>query len=692
MANVNEYSYFDRELSWLSFNYRVLQESFDKSNPLVERLRFLGIYSNNQDEFFRVRVATLRRLIQLNIDNNTPDENKAIQNTLNKINKEVKKQRDIFEKTYESLIKELRKHNILKINEKDLSLEQGVIVRQYFKDKVQTHLFPIMVKNFKGANALADKSIYLAIELRRTDKPEKNTYAIMEIPTSSVNRFFILPEKDGKKYFILLDDIIRYCLDEIFVRFKFTAFSAFTFKFTRDAELDIDNDVSKSFLEIMADSLEQRKTASALRFVYDKSMPKEILKVVVNKLKITDYDQLVEGGRYHNFKDFMDFPNFGDTSLEYPKVEPIIQKDFSESGSIIKAFRDKDIMLHYPYQSFQYIVELLREASIDPKVISIKMTLYRVSKPSNIINALINAARNGKKVTVFLELQARFDEEANIYYSEELQKNGVKVLTSIPGLKVHCKLLLIKRQEIDGLRYYANIGTGNFHEKTCRVYSDSSLLTSNPEITFEVEKVFGLFSMSFRPSRFRTLVVSPFSNRSFFIKLIENEIENAKLKREAWCIIKLNSLADIKLINKLYQASNAGVKVFCIIRGICKLVPGVKGMSENIQVISIVDKYLEHSRILAFCNSGDERYLISSADWMMRNLDNRIEVTVPIFDKEIQKELKEILMIQLKDNTKARIIDKDMKNNYVKKVGNAVRAQVDFYDFLYSKHGKEKKL
>jgi len=428
MAIVREYKYFDRELSWLNFNYRVLQEALDKTNPVIERIRFLGIFSNNQDEFFRVRVATLRRLVQLNFDNNNLEEGKLFQNNLNKILKEVKKQRDIFEKTYQELIKELKKKNIYKLSEKELSKEQGQIVRQYFKDKVQTHLFPIMLKNFKGANTLADKSIYLAVELLRADKPEKNTYAIMEIPTSSVNRFLILPENDGHKYYIMLDDIIRYCLDDIFLRFKFTAFTAYTFKFTRDAELDIDNDVSKSFLEIMADSLEQRKTASALRFVYDKSMPKDILKVVINKLKITDYDQLVEGGRYHNFKDFMNFPNFGEELLEYPKVNPIPHKDFSEGASVIKAFREKDLMLHYPYQSFQYVVELLREASIDPKVISIKMTLYRVSKPSNVINALINAARNGKKVTVFLELQARFDEEANIYYSEELDDSEAEVI------------------------------------------------------------------------------------------------------------------------------------------------------------------------------------------------------------------------------------------------------------------------
>jgi polyphosphate kinase len=688
MARITNYQYFDRELSWLSFNFRVLQEAMDKTNPLNERIKFLGIFSNNQDEFFRVRVATLRRLIHLNYRSKS-GENTYLQSNLDNILFEVRKQKEIFEAIYKDILKELEGHSIYKVNEKTLSETQGRFVRNYFREKVHTHLFPILLKNFKWGNQLSDKNIYFAVELLRTEKPEKNAYAIMEIPTGSVDRFFVLPEENGKKYFILLDDVIRYCLDEVFSRFKFDGFNAYTFKFTRDAELEIDNDVSKSFMEIMVDSLEQRKKGTALRLVYDKEMPKDVLKAVVSKLKITDKDQLVEGARYHNFKDFMGFPNLGPSALENPKVAPLPHKDIPESGSIIKAIREKDIMLHYPYQSFQYIVDLLREASIDPKVQSIKMTLYRVSNPSNVINALINAARNGKRVTVFLELQARFDEEANIYWSEQLQKNGVNVLTSIPGLKVHSKLILIKRKERDGVRLYANIGTGNFHEKTGKLYCDDTLLTCNPSITYEVEKVFGLFHMSFRPSRFRTLVVSPFSNRNFFIRLLDHEIRNAKLKREAWCVIKLNSLSDLKLINKLYQASNAGVKIYCIIRGICKLMPGVKGLSENIKVVSILDKYLEHSRVMIFHNGGDERYFISSADWMVRNLDNRIEVTTPIFDKDIQKELKEMLMIQLRDNTKARIIDKNDENKYVSKEGAKVRAQIDLYDYLKEKHIKK---
>lgn len=679
------YRYFDRELSWLSFNYRVLQESMDITNPLNERIKFLGIFSNNQDEFFRVRVATLRRLIELHLEREGEERN-TFQETLDEVMKMVKQQQKEFEKLYDLLIDELEKYNIYKLNEKKLSDKQGEYIRSYFKKNVQTHLFPIMLKGFKSSNTLNDKSIYFAIELLRSDKPEKNTYAIMEIPAGRVDRFIVLPEENGNKYFILLDDVIRYCLDEVFTRFKFDDYNAYTFKFTRDAELDIDNDVSKSFLEIMAESLEQRKQASALRFVYDKKMPEPMLEAILSKLKITSNDQLVKGARYHNFKDYMDFPNLGPKSLENSVKQPVPHKDIPESGSIIKAIRKKDIMLHYPYQSFQYIVDLLREASIDPKVQSIKMTLYRVANPSNVINALINAARNGKHVTVFLELQARFDEEANIYWSEQLQKNGVKVLTSIPGLKVHSKLILIKRKEKEGIRFYANIGTGNFHEKTSDIYCDDALLTCNPQITKEVDKVFGLCLMSFRTSRFSSLIVSPFSTRNFFVRMIQNEIKNARLKREAWMILKLNSLSDIRLIKKLYQASNAGVKIYCIIRGICKLVPGVKGLSENIQVISILDKYLEHSRVMIFCNGGKERYYISSADWMVRNLDHRIEVTTPVNDPEIQEELKNMMMIQLKDNTKARIIDEKMSNRYLKEKGESVRAQEEIYNYLRKVH------
>jgi polyphosphate kinase len=677
--------YFDRELSWLSFNARVLQEASDPTNPLIERLKFLGIYSNNQDEFYRVRVATIRRLADL--EDRTPDEiEKSYRETLEQVKSEVRRQQKIYVDTYDSLLRELRKQNIWIINEDELDTEQGEFVRAYFREKVRPYLFPIMLKYFKNTEFLTDYSIYLAVMLGRSDAPEKDAMAMIEVPTQSVSRFLVLPEKGEKKFIILLDDVIRYCLDEIFSRFKFDNYKAYTFKFTRDAELDIDNDVSKSFLELVTESLAQRKKGNAVRFVYDREMPNEILQMLLNKLKISARDNVVEGGRYHNFKDLMSFPNLGGPGLVNQKVNPVLHRDIPVGSSIIKAIRNKDIMLHYPYHSFQHIVDLLREASIDPKVRSIKMTIYRVSNPSNIINALINAARNGKMVTVFMELQARFDEETNIFWAGKLQEAGVKVYHGIKGLKVHCKLILIKRKELNEFRSYANIGTGNFHEKTGSLYCDEALLTANPLITSEVDKVFDLFETSFKPPRFRTLVISPFSTRNFFLKMINNEIVNARSGKEAWAIIKLNSLADVRLINKLYQASQEGVKLQLIVRGICKLIPGVPGMSENIRVISIIDKYLEHARICIFNNGGNERYFISSADWMIRNLDTRIEVTTPIFDPEIQKELKDILELQLSDNTKARIIDCKKSNMYHRNMNKPVRAQVDIYNYLKQIH------
>ena len=676
--------YFNREISWLSFNDRVLQEASDKKNPLIERLKFLGIFSNNQDEFFKVRVATINRLIELKKDE--IDVDKDYKKIFIEIITTVQEQQKKFTAIYNQLKNELDNHNIYIVNENEIDKEQGEFVRSYFREKVRHNLFPIMLKSFKSSQNLADSSIYFAINLGRSDAPEKDTYAIMEIPTLSVNRFLVLPERDGKKFIILLDDVIRYSLNEIFARFKYDSFKAYTFKFTRDAGLDIDNDVSKSFLEVMSESLGQRKSAPTLRFVYDSEIPEDLLNNIISKLKITGKDHIDKGGRYHNFKDFMKFPNLGDSSLEFEKIKPVAHKDIPDGIRIMRTIRRKDLLLHYPYQSFHYIIELLREASIDPKVKSIKMTLYRVSNPSNVINALISAARNGKEVIVYLELQARFDEKANIYWSGKLHEAGVSVLTGIPGLKVHSKLLLIKRKEGDSFRLYANIGTGNFNEKTGSLYCDNALLTCNPLITNEVEKVFGLFKMSFRPSDFKTLVVSPFSTRNFFIRMINHEIRNAKLGKDAWMTIKLNSLTDVSLINKLYQASELGVKINLIIRGICKLVPGVEGMSNNISVISIVDKYLEHSRVMVFCNGGDERYFISSADWMVRNLDDRIEVTTPIFDPDIQKEIKEMLQIQLNDNTKARIIDADMNNRYVINDSEKVRAQIDIHKYLLNRH------
>jgi polyphosphate kinase len=678
--------YFDREISWLSFNERVLQEAESDKNPLIERMKFLGIFSNNQDEFFKVRVATINRLIEINVDKRI-----RYKKILEQILQTVRKQQDKFVNIYDKLKKELEQHNIFIVNEKEISKQQGEFVREYFREKVRHNLFPIILKNLKSHKNLADSSIYLGIVLGRTDKVDKRTYAIMEIPTNAVGRFLILPEYDGKKYIMLLDDVIRYSLDEVFARFKYDSFKAYTFKFTRDAGLDIDNDVSKSFLEVVNESLNQRERASALRFVYDEDMPEDLLNSITNKFKITSKDHLDKGGRYHNFKDFMKFPNLGEKSLEFKKIKSVPHKDIPNGIRIMRVIREKDILLHYPYQSFNYIIELLREASIDPKVESIKMTLYRVSNPSNVINALVNAARNGKDVTVFLELQARFDEKANIYWSEKLQSAGVNVLTGIPGLKVHSKLILIKRREKDRVRMYTNIGTGNFHEKTAKLYSDVSLLTSNQGIAREVDGVFNLFKMSFRPSKFKTLIVSPFGTRNFFIRMINEEIRNARAGKDAWMIVKLNSLSDIVLINKLYKASEEGVKIDLIIRGICKLIPGVEGQSSNINVISIVDRYLEHSRIAIFNNGGDERCFISSADWMVRNLDDRIEVTVPILNADLKQELKDIMQLQLKDSEKARIIDKDMSNSYQKTdTSNKIRAQIEIHRYLKNRHKIDK--
>lgn len=680
--------FFDRELSWLSFNNRVLQEAADHSNPLSERIKFLGIFSNNQDEFYRVRIATINRLLELDKTGIDP-KTSELKNIIKLINKEIKRFQQQFSAIYTQIKQELKTHNIYIINESELTNEQGEIVRHFFNEKVRHHLFPIMLTNFNRTSLLTDQSIYLAVKLGRTNRPDRDEMAIIEIPAQQVGRFFTLPQSNDKKFIIHLDDVIRFCLDDVFKRFKYDSYTAYTFKFTRDAELDIDNDVSKSFLERVSEGIAQRSKGTALRFVHDREMPADVLKAITGKLKITRADTISEGGRYHNFKDYMSFPNLGGPGLENIKIEPVIHKLIPDGASIIRAIRANDIMLHYPYQSFQYIVDLLREASIDPKVVSIKMTLYRLSNPSNVINALINAVRNGKQVTVFLELQARFDEEANIYWSGVLQQAGATVLSGIPGLKVHSKLILIKRKEYDGYRLYANVGTGNFHEKTGNIYCDNALLTADPLITADVEKVFDFIQMPYRIPHFNTLIVSPFSTRAHFIRLIDTEIRNARLGRPAWIILKMNSLSDIKLINKLYRASQAGVKISLIIRGICKLVPGIAGLSENITAISIVDKFLEHSRIMIFCGGGDEKYFISSADWMIRNLDNRIEVTVPIFNGMIRSELKDILGIQLNDNVKARVIDNEMSNKYVTGDNtNKVRAQEAIFEYLKQVHKK----
>jgi len=680
MIKKEKIQFLNRETSWLHFNGRVLQEAADSRNPLLERLKFLGIFSNNRDEFFRVRVATLTRMLR--VDKNQNDIIVNPKKTLREINDIVLSQEKDFMEIYKQILRELAVYNLFIVNENELSEEQGIFVKKYFQEKIRVNLFPIMISSLKDISSLRDKSIYLAVTLGRKDKSAKEEYALVEVPTKTISRFLILPSADDKKYVILLDDIIRYCLSEIFSVFGWDTYNAYTVKVTLDAEIDIDTDVSKSFLEIMTESLKQRKRGNPVRFVYDNSIPAELLKIITKRLDIRKDDPMRGGGRYHNFKDFMNFPNLGHPELEYQPLPPLRHKDLPPNKSIIATIKQKDVMLHYPYQSFQIIIDFLREASIDPKVRSIKMTIYRAAKNSSVINALINAARNGKYVTVFMELQARFDEEANIFWTNQLHEEGVKVIQGIPGFKVHSKLILIRRKENNKNVFYANIGTGNFNEDTARIYADDSLLTANEKITADVANAFHQMEANYRPMKYKTLVVAPFLMRNHFIRLINNEMKNAKKGKEAWAIIKLNNLVDETIIRKLYKASQAGVKIKLIIRGICVLVPGVKGLSDNIEAIAIVDRFLEHSRVIVFCNGGNNQYYITSADWMIRNFDNRIEVACPVYDKSIQKELMKMLKIQLSDNVKARIIAKHLVNPYKKDEGPEIRSQLEIYKYF----------
>jgi len=680
----NKNNIINREISWLHFNERVLQEAADPATPLINRMIFLGIYSNNLDEFFRVRVATVNRMISME---------KAIfhdkylnpRKTLREINRVTKLHQKEFQRIYDSVIQELEKNNIFVINDTDLTPEQGKFVKLYFREYVRPSLFPIILNNLK-ATSLHDHSLYLAVVMQVIGKPAQEKYALVEVPVNTLSRFLILPSEEGKRFIILLDDVIRHCLNEIFEVFGFNFYNAYAVKFTRDAELDIYNDVSKSFIELMTEGLKQREVAPPVRFIYDRHMPERLLKQLLAKLNISQSDTVSAGGKYHNFKDFVNFPNIGTPEMEFVPMPPLEHPGMRISKSILVGIKERDYLLHYPYQSFQYLIDLLREASLDPQVKAIKMTLYRVASNSNVVNALINAARNGKEVTVFLEVQARFDEEANIYWAGKMQEEGVRVIQSIPGYKVHAKLLLIRRKE--GVRnvYYAGVGTGNFNETTAKVYTDVSIFTADKEIVSDVNSVFHLFESIYNTPRFTKLIVAPFHMRNQFLKLLTNEIRNAKAGTDAWIILKINNLTDIKTIKKLYEASAAGVNIKLIVRGICLLQPGVPNLSENIEAITIVGRFLEHSRIMVFANAGNELYYLSSADWMERNFDNRIEVACPIFNRDLQRELMTMLQIQLRDNTKARLISPTKPNQYVKGNPNLkMNSQVETYKFFKDK-------
>jgi polyphosphate kinase len=679
--------YINREVAWLSFNERVLQEAADPTTPLLERVKFLAIYSNNRDEFYRVRVATVKRMIPLGrraiplIGANPND-------VLDTILKRVIEQQKRFEEIYQDLLKELQRKKIFIINETELDEKQQVYIRNYFHEKVISNLFPILLDESKPFPSLRDKSSYLFIRLLRKEVKHYN-YALIEVPTKTVSRFVELPMQGDKNFIILLDDVIRFCADEIFSVLGMKAMDAYNIKLTRDAELDIDNDLSHNIVDKISKGLKKRKKGLPVRLVYDETLPDDMKNFLVKKINLTKKDAPIAGGRYHNFKDFISFPDLGRKDLLYKKFKPIEHKLLSNyhSGSL-DAIRRQDILLAYPYHTFDHIIAILREASMNPTVEEIKITVYRLADSSKIANALINAVKNGKKVTVVVELQARFDEENNLYWANKLQEEGATIIYGVPNLKVHSKLFLISANEKGKRVEYAHIGTGNFNEKSAKIYTDCSLLTSDKKVCREVNRVFDFFSDNFKTGSYKQLAVAPFNMRSTFVKQINKEIANAQAGKQAYIILKLNNLVDRSIINKLYQASQAGVKIKLIVRGICSLVCGVKGISENIVGVSIVDKFLEHMRIFVFCNGGDEKYFLSSADWMTRNLDHRCEVAVHVRDKHVQKILKNILQIQLSGNTKARILDQTLSNKYKRPRANErqVRAQDEVYEYLLSEN------
>jgi polyphosphate kinase len=676
----------NREISWLYFNERVLQEAADKTVPLIERIRFLAIFSSNLDEFYRVRVATLNRLTSINtkakeLIGYNPKK------TLNEIKNIVINQERKFDHLFEDdIIKELEKEKIFIINEHQLNVERGKFVRKYFLDKILSTLVPVMLNDDKPFPELKDKSIYFLIKLTKHQKKEKVRYSIIEIP-DNLDRFLVLPETNNMKFIILLDDIIRYCLEDIFFIFDHNKTEAYSIQLTRDAELYLDRGVSEKFIDALTKSLQKRQKGKPMRLLYDGAMPVDMLAYLVAKLDLTA-DGLIPGNRYHNFKDFINFPNVGDKKLEYPKEPALKIPDFDMNKSIFSQISKKDYLINLPYHSFDYIIHFLREAAIDPKVNEIYITLYRLAENSRIINALINAAKNGKRVNCLLELKARFDEQANIFWTKRMEEEGVNVNYGLPDYKVHSKICVVTRKEKGKMKYYANLATGNYNEKTAQLYCDHSLFTTNPAITSELRKFFRGLEKKMFSKDYKYLIVSPLECREKIIKLIDREIKNAEDKKKpAYIILKMNNISDEDIITKLYEASNAGVQIQLIIRGMCCLVPGVKRFSENITAISIIDKYLEHARVWIFSNNGNESMYLSSADLMPRNLDNRVEVGFPILDNNIRKEIRDIIDIQLKDNTKAREINQFNNNKYHKtRAKTNYRAQNDIYTYLKHKN------
>lgn len=688
----------DKELSWLSFNERVLQEAEDTSVPVLERIRFLGIYSANLDEFFRVRVANIRRLALLEVAQTQESDtwrtlHKGISDKVIGLTKRFRKVAlECFDELDKNDVHTLFNNKSNQPYQEKLTQTDKIWLEEYFDNRIIRHITPTIIHSkTQLSNCIEDDGIYFLVSLKQKKSYQ---YALVEVPRLEEERFIIIPntEEGTTQYILMLDDVVQYFIEKLFKGFfEYEEIEAYSIKLTRDAEYNLTDDLDESLLDQMSKGLKQRLKADLVRLVFDQEMPEHMIHFLQKSLRVKELDNLVPGVRYRNFKDFLKFPNMGNTALENVPIEALDSSSFTSYLSVFEAISSHDILLYYPYHKFRHFTEFVRQASYDPLVKAIKINIYRVAKDSRILNSLIDAVKNGKKVTVVVELRARFDEEANITWAKLMKDNGIDVEFGIETLKVHSKLCLVSRLENEKLVQYAHIGTGNFHEKNARIYTDFSLFTKHREITQEVDNVFSFISHSYKRFRFNHLIVSPLTSRRRLYQLIEQEINAAENNDDAEITLKLNNLVDKGLINKLYKASNAGVKIKLIVRGMCSLIPGIKGYSENIQAISIVDRFLEHPRVMIFHNLGDKQVYIASSDWMERNIDHRVEVTCPIYDETLKARIINIIDLHFKDNTKARIIDAEQTNQYVKRPGKKFRSQHAIYDFLIREEAKDQK-
>ena len=684
-------AYVERDVSWMYFNHRILQEAEKEYVPLLERLSFLGIYSNNLDEFFRVRVASLNRMLDRKLEKDTENQIKKTLKTINKLNESYSKE---YTEAVDTVFHELELHKVRLVTEENLNDEQKEFLTQFFYDKLNGSVNPIWLNEIDDLSTLEDNRIYLIVEKtelpdgaeiseegkltdkdgkKLKDKDVKKKYAVVKVPDRVYGRWVKIPSSDGFDNIMYLDDVCRFCLPLVFLGFKESTYRAYSFKFTKDAEMELENDADFGTMEKIALGVNSRKKGEAVRVIYDSAMPKEMQKKLRERLNTKELDASLAGGRYQNHKDLMSFPDCGHKELKYEKWAPIMKTEFLSNESILDQIRQKDRFIHVPYHSFNGYIRVLREAATKPEVKAIKTTLYRLAKDSKVVKALITAARNGKKVTAVVELLARFDEESNIKWSKRMQEEGVNVIFGVEGLKIHSKLLYIESKKGN----IACVGTGNFHEGNAKIYTDYLMMTARPKLVNEVAKVFDFIDRPFSPFRFNELLVSPNSMKSRILRMLDTEIKNANEGKEAWVKMKINHITDTDMVAKLYQASKAGVKIDIVIRGNCSLVPGIPKLSDNIRCVGIIDRYLEHSRILVFANGGKPRYFIGSADWMPRNLINRIEVLTPVYDEEMKADLLRTIAYGMRDTMNGRIVDGKGSNDFVP--GDPFRSQEELF-------------